>query len=73
MRDESADRSSYHDEARGDWVIAAVAQLPKFGPVVLLAEKTSIFFIIPVGQGGAALTAPTRQKQTHQRFVSLFK
>lgn len=63
---ESADGCSYHDEAGGDRVIAAVAQLPKFGPVVLLAEETSIFFIIPVGQWGAALTTPDGEEETEK-------
>lgn len=56
------DGSSYHDEAGGDGVVAAMAQLPKFGPVVLLTEEPSIFFIIPVGQRGAALTTPNRRR-----------
>lgn len=51
----------YHDEASGDRVVAAVAQLPKFGPVVLLAKEPSIFFIIPVGQRCAALTTPGKE------------
>lgn len=53
-------RRHYHDETGGDGVVAAVAQLSKFDPVVLLAEETSIFFIIPVGQRRAALTAPEK-------------
>lgn len=44
----SLDRSSYHDEAGADWVVAAVAQFPIFGPVVLLTEELSILFIVPV-------------------------
>lgn len=43
-------RRHYHDETGGDGVIAAVAQLSKFDPVVLLAEEASILFIVPVGQ-----------------------
>lgn len=58
--------SSYHDEASGDQVVAAVAQLAKFGPIVLLAEEVSIFFIVPVGQRGAAFTAPIRE---HKRSI----
>lgn len=61
LSDELSGRSSYHNEASGDRVIAAMAQLPKFGPVVLLAEEPAIFFIIPVGQRGAALTTPNRR------------
>lgn len=60
MRDESVDRCFYHDEAGGDWVVAAVAQLPEFGPVVLLAEELSILFIIPVGQRRTAFTTPEK-------------
>ena len=53
----AAERSSYHNESGGDGVIAAVAQLSKLGPVVLLAEQLPVLLIVPVGQGGTALTA----------------
>lgn len=62
MRNESADTSSYHNEAGGDGIVAAMAQLPKFGPVVLLAKELAIFFIIPVGQRGAALTTSAEKE-----------
>lgn len=48
---------SYHDEAGGDGVAAAMTQIPKLGPVVLLAEEPALLLIVPVGQGGTALTA----------------
>ena len=51
-------RAPYHDEACGDGVVAAVTQLSKLGPVVLLAEETAILLIVPVGQGRTALTTP---------------
>lgn len=66
---ESMDGSSYHDEAGGDGVVAAVAQLPKFGPVVFLAEEPSIFFIIPVRQWGAALATPNRRREVSNYFT----
>lgn len=66
---ESADGCYYHDEAGGDWVVTAVAQLPEFGPVVLLAEEASIFFIIPVGQRCAALTTPEKRKRERDSWA----
>lgn len=74
LRDELSGRSSYHNKAGGDRVIAAMAQLPKFGPVVILAEKPSIFFIIPVWQRGAALTTPDiRKRETENKKQQLIK
>lgn len=66
LREESV--CSYHDEAGGDRVVAAVAQLPKLDPVVLLAVQPSIFFIIPVGQRGAALATPEKRKHLPKLF-----
>lgn len=60
LREESAHRPSYHDEAGGDGVVAAVAQLPELGPVIVLAVKPPILLIIPVRQRGAALITPER-------------
>lgn len=62
-----APTSAYHDEARGDGIVAAVAQLSEPGPVVVLAEEPPVFFIIPAREGGAALATPERGAQTsHQ-------
>jgi len=41
-------RGDYHDEAGGDRVGAAVAQLPEFVPVVLLAEQPAVLLVVPV-------------------------
>ena len=62
---EAAERSSYHNESGGDGVIAAVAQLSKLGPVVLLAEEPPVLLIVPVGQGGTALTASSSRGGTN--------
>lgn len=60
--------SVYHDEACGDWIVAAVAQLSEFGPVVVLAEKPSIFFIIPARKRCAALTTSGRGKEIYNQL-----
>lgn len=40
----------YHDQALGDLLRAAVAQLPKVGPVVLLAVEAPILLVVLVGE-----------------------
>lgn len=49
---------AHHDQPLGDLLGAAVAQLPKVCPVILLAVQAPILLIVLVGQGGPALTAP---------------
>lgn len=67
-RDVLAAASFYHDEAGGDWIVAAVAQLSEFGPVVVLAEEPSIFFIIPARERCAALTTSGRGKEIYNHL-----
>lgn len=40
-----------------------MAVFPKMGPVVLLAVKLSLFFIVPVRQDTATFTAPKTQME----------
>lgn len=53
----------YHNESSGDGLLATVAVFPKTGPVVLLAVKLSLSFIVPVRQDAATFTAPETQKE----------
>ncbi len=39
---------THHDESGGDGLRAAMAQLPKFSPVVLLTEEPVVLLIVPV-------------------------
>lgn len=48
----------YHYKSIGDGLLATMAVFPKTGPVVLLAVKLSLFFIVPVTQDTATFTAP---------------
>lgn len=64
--------SVYHNEAGGDWIVAAVAQLSEFGPVVILAEEPSIFFIIPARKRCAALTTSGRGKEIYNQMSCEF-
>lgn len=51
----------YHYESGGDGFLATMAVLPKMGPVVLLAVKLFLSFIVPVRQDTATFTAPGEQ------------
>ena len=53
--------SAHHDEPLGDLLRAAMAELPKAHPVILLAVQAPILLIVLVGQGGPALTAPVAE------------
>lgn len=52
----------YHDESSGDGLLATVAVFPETGPVVLLAEKLALSFVVPVRQDTATFTAPEAQE-----------
>ena len=54
----------YHDEACGEGLFAAVALLPKTGPVVLLTEELLLSLIEPVKKNTATLRAPAQRKTT---------
>lgn len=49
---------AHHDQPLGDLLGAAVAELPKARPVILLAVQAPILLVVLVGQGGPALAAP---------------
>lgn len=49
---------AHHDKPLGDLFRAAVAELPKAHPIILLTVQAPILLIVLVGQGGPTLTAP---------------
>lgn len=53
----------YHNESSGDGLLATMAVFPKTGPVVLLAEKLALSFIVPVRQDTATFTAPEARRE----------
>lgn len=53
----------YHYESSGDGLLATMAVFPETGPVVLLAEQLSLFFIVPARQDTATFTASETQKE----------
>lgn len=53
----------HHYESGGDGLLATMAVFPKTGPVVLLAVRLSLSFIVPVRQDTATFTAPEAQRE----------